>query len=303
MSIQEIPSPPFVCQVGSSAEATQPEAAWKDTIKPRRFEYVAIDDIKPNPHYVREPNRAQRRKLKASYRKFGENAPPLVDKNLRIVAGAQRLAALKDLGRTHVWVLVLDHLTDAQARAYALSDNRIAEDTSWDQKKLAIELKELESIAIDFELRDIGFETAEIDFAIQSLEEGDFDRYDEFEQPAGPAVSAIGDLWFVGPHRLLCDDSTIDGSYSRLMQGDVASAIFTDPPYNVKIDGHATGNGTRKHREFIQASGEMSPAQFTEFLASVFLSLKQHSVDGALIYSFMDHRHVREILGAADCLT
>src|SRR4051812_26995359 len=89
-----------------------------------RLERRAIEEVKPHPHHTRKPNQEQRRKLEASFRKFGENAPILVDRHDFVLAGHARLEALKAMGRTHIWVLVLDHLSDAKARAYAIADNK-----------------------------------------------------------------------------------------------------------------------------------------------------------------------------------
>jgi ParB-like chromosome segregation protein Spo0J len=132
-------------------EADPLPSATTEEKRSRRFELVPIDEIKPNSHYVRKPGRGQRSKLKASYRKFGENSPLLVDRNLVILAGVQRWEALKELGRSHVWVVVLDHLSDAQARGYALADNKIGEHSDWDPAKLGAELKELDAISVAFE--------------------------------------------------------------------------------------------------------------------------------------------------------
>jgi DNA modification methylase len=276
------------------------DMAGTNEMKSRKLEYIAIDQIKPNPYYVRKANRALRRKLKASYRRFGENAPLLLDKNLAMLAGTQRLEALRELGNTHAWVMVLDHLSDAQARAYAIADNKISEYSDWDEKMLAIELKSLDAISIDFELTDTGFDRAAIDFLFQSLDNGDFDGHDEFVQPTGPAVSELNELWTLDSHRLLCANSLMPDSYTQLMRGDIARAVFADAPYNLRINGHVTGNGRRKHHEFPEGSGEKTPAEFTDFLTDAFRQIGLHSLPGALIYACMDFRHLREILGAID---
>lgn len=111
-------------------------------------------------------------------------------------------------------------------------------------------------------------------------------------------VSQPGDLWLLGRHQLLCGNSLNGNSYSRLMDGRRADMVFTDPPYNVKIAGHATGLGATQHKNFKMASGEMSESEFTDFLAQTFTLLVSHSIDGSLHYVFMDWRHMREILTA-----
>jgi DNA modification methylase len=263
-----------------------------------RLERRPIDEVKPHPHHSRKPNRQQRRKLEASLRKFGENAPIMVDRQGFILAGHARFEALKALGRTHVWVLVLDHLNEAQARGYMLADNKIAELADWDQRKLASEISGLIEIAEEFEIEDTGFDTGEIDLILQGLDATDPDEQDEFEPRVGQAVSAVGDLWLLGTHRLFCGDARDPASYQCLMDGQTAAAIFADPPFNVRIDGHATGKGAKTHREFPFASGEMSEAEFTDFLSRILTLLREHSSAGSLIYICMDWRHLWEILSA-----
>ena len=109
------------------------------------------------------------------------------------------------------------------------------------------------------------------------------------------AVSRPGDLWVLGPHRLLCGDARIETDYRRVLAGRSADLVLTDPPYNVRIDGHVSGLGKTQHSEFAMASGEMSEAEFTLFL-STFLGLaKAHSCDGAILFVFMDWRHLFEL--------
>jgi DNA modification methylase len=263
-----------------------------------RLERRPIDEVKPHPHHARKPNRQQRRKLEASFRKFGENAPILVDRQGFIVGGHSRFEALKALGRTHVWVLVLDHLNEAQARGYMLADNKIAEFSGWDERKLATEVSNLIEIVDDFEIEDTGFDTGEIDLILQGLDAADPDQEDEFEPQTGQAVSVLGDLWSLGPHRLFCGDARDSASYEALMIGQTAASVFADPPFNVRIDGHATGKGSQTHREFPFASGEMSEAQFIDFLHCILALLREHSSAGALMYVCMDWRHLWEILSA-----
>jgi hypothetical protein len=153
------------------------------------------------------------------------------------------------LGRKHVWVLVLGHLNEAQARGYMLADNKIGELGEWDEKKLATEIKGLIEISEDFEIEDTGFDTGEIDLILQGLDASDPDQEDEFEPLTGQAVSALGDVWSLGPHRLFCGDARDTASYEALMIGQTAAAVFADPPFNVRIDGHATGKGAQTHRE------------------------------------------------------
>ncbi len=149
-----------------------------------------------------------------------------------------------------------------------LADNKLTDRSSWDDAALAVHLKELSELVLDFDIEDIGFELPEIDFRIQSLDAvEDADLADEFQLFPGFAVSRPGDLWLLGYHRLYCGSALETTAYDVLLDGAKAATAFTDPPYNVKIDGHACGSGAIKHREFAMASGEMTSQTFERFLA------------------------------------
>ena len=167
---------------------------------------------------------------------------------------------------------------------------------------LAEQLKDLSLLGLDFSLELTGFEMGEIDLRIASLE----DVPDQADNPADalpefstqPAVSKIGDLWMLGRHRLLCGSALDVAAFTALMGEERAATVITDPPYNVRIDGHASGLGAVHHRPFPMASGEMDRAEFTAFLAKAFHNLAAFSVDGSLHYIFMDWRHAEELLAA-----
>lgn len=261
---------------------------------------VPIGDLKPDPRNPRRHGREQVRAIARSIEAFGFNAPILVDKQKQIIAGHGRYEAAKLLGSTSVPVISLEHLTKAQARAYMLADNKLTDRSSWDDVSLAQHLKELSELVVDFELEAIGFELPEIDFRIQSLEPPEAaDQADEFTAAEGPAVSRPGDLWLLGKHRLYCGSALDPSAYDILFDGEKAAAVFTDPPYNVKINGHVCGSGAIKHREFAMAAGEMSAEEFTDFLAKSLDLARLHTAPGALIYACMDWRHMSELLAGA----
>ena len=142
----------------------------------------------------------------------------------------------------------------------------------------------------------------EIDFRIESAAAADkADIADAMPpEPAGPAVCQPGDLWLLGRHRLYCGSALDSGAFSLLMDGERAATVFTDPPYNVPIDGHASGLGAARHREFAMASGEMDTRQFTEFLAQSCELLTRNCIDGSIHYICMDWRHSAELLAAGN---
>jgi DNA modification methylase len=159
----------------------------------------------------------------------------------------------------------------------------------------------LADLVLDFDIEDIGFELPELDVRIQSLDNSNaVDDADEFEAANGPAVSVPGDLWLLGLHRLFCGNALDPTAYATLMENERAAAVFTDPPYNVKIDGNVCGNGRITHREFAMASGEMSKEEFVEFLTNGLKLICDHTVVGAVAYAFMDWRHMGEMLAAGD---
>ena len=158
-----------------------------------------------------------------------------------------------------------------------------------DEPKLAIQLKELSDLVLDFDIEATGFEPPEIDLRIQSLDSALEEADDRFELTTGPVVSRTGALWLLGSHRIYCGSALDATSYDALSNGEKAAATITDPPYNVKIDGHASGKGKTSHREFEMASGEMSEAEFTGFLLQTFQRISAYCRDGALIYGLAPH--------------
>ena len=271
---------------------------WRDT-EGMKLELLPVGDIVPDPRNPRVHDREQIRAIARSIETFGFNAPILVDGNNRIVAGLGRHEAAKLLKLATAPVIRLAHLTEAQAKAYMLADNKLTDRSSWDDHELALQLKELSQLVLDFEIETTGFEPPEIDFRIQSLDPPEVaDKADEFELAAGPAVSRPGDLWLLGPHRLCCGSALQASSYETVLGTERATAVFTDPPYNVKVDGHVCGAGAIKHREFAMAAGEMDEEEFTRFLAKSFELAASHSGPGAIIYACMDWRHMSEMLAA-----
>ena len=181
------------------------------------------------------------------------------------------MLACDELGWTEVPTLCLDHLTPAQARAFRIADNPLTEISSGTTACSPKSSKELSLLGLDFNIEVTGFEMGEIDFRIASLEglsEADDDPADALpEIPAGPPLSRLGDLWILGPHRVLCGSALDRQALATLFGDEHAAMVFTDPPYNVPIDGHASGLGAVHHRPFPMASGEMDSTQFTAFLS------------------------------------
>jgi DNA modification methylase len=264
--------------------------------------YRPIDQLKLDPTNPRRHSKKQVRQIANSIQDFGFNVPILTDRYGTVIAGHGRLLAAKLLGMTEVPTLGLDHLTPAQIRAFMIADNRLTEISTWDDRLLAEQLKELSLLGLDFNIESTGFEMGEIDLRIASLDDPldpDDDPADLLpEAPAGPSVSKIGDLWRLGRHRVLCGNALESEAFATLVGDERAAMVFTDPPYNVPIEGHASGLGAIHHRPFPMASGEMDGPQFTGFLRAAFRNLAEFSDGGSLHYVCMDWRHVDEVMAA-----
>lgn len=264
------------------------------------IELLPIAALKPYAGNARTHSKKQVRQIADSIRRFGFTNPVLISDDNEIIAGHGRVLAATDLGMTTVPALRLSHLSPAERRAYVLADNKLAENAGWDQEILAIEFQALEDLGFDLELT--GFSIAEIDLTIEQAgastptDEG----ADRIPDPPETAITRTGDLWLLGRHRLLCADSRSATDVALLMDGRKADLIFTDPPYNVPIDGNVGGLGSIRHREFAFASGEMSEAQFTEFLRQTLGNAAAAAKDGAIAFVCMDWRHMRELQDAAD---
>jgi DNA modification methylase len=259
-------------------------------------EMMSVMALKPYARNPRQHSGKPIQQLADRIREFGFTNPLLIDTDGGVIAGHGRLEAAKLLGIVYVPTIRLDHMTEAQKRAYIIADNKLAENAGWDRELLAVELQYLDSLELDFDLTITGFETVDIDLMIQG--DGKIDAAADEIPDLLPPVSQIGDLWLLGQHRLLCADAMAATSYDTLLGHDRAQMVFIDPPYNVRIDGHVCGSGSIKHREFGMAAGEMSEVEFISFLTKAFESLANHSLDGSIHYVCMDWRHLSELTAA-----
>lgn len=248
---------------------------------------------------------SQIKQIIKSITEFGFNNPILIDEHGEIIAGHGRYIAAKQMGLSTVPSITLSHLNEKQKRAYRLADNKIAENGGWNLELLQLEIKDLEQIcAGDLDIRITGFNDAELD---QIINLGDTVPADPKVNhipfiPEDEIVSVLGDIWQIGPHRIICDNSLEESTFNQIMDGAVADTVLQDPPYNVKINGHVCGSGAIHHKEFAMASGEMSVEEFINFLKQNFFLCKAHSKTGALHYNFMDWRHISEIMTAGNAV-
>ena len=272
----------------------------------REIVHTSIEKLKPYKRNARTHSKKQVHQIAESIQQFGFVNPVLVTRMGDIIAGHGRVEAARQIGMTSVPTLAVDHLSEAERRAYILADNKVALNAGWDKDLLALELQDL--IDLDFEVELTGFSTAEIDVVLDEAREarvsGTNAFMDEVPVSTGPAVTESGDVWLLGNHRLICGDAQDPETFSLLLASEQIDLMFTDPPYNVKIDGNVCGLGSVRHREFAFASGEMSKSQFTHFLRVTLGNAASIMRDGAIAFVCMDWRHMSELIEAGrECFT
>ena len=282
------------------SETTKPKNGMSDIGgSNRRLEYVPLERISPNERNARKHSKRQIRQIADSYRTFGVINPIIVGPDFQIVAGHGRYAAAVSLGLKSIGVILVDDLSPNQLRAYAIADNKLGDLSSFDETLL---LSEVEAIIADEPTLDItvtGFATAEIDVMIGAARTAQFnDLNDPIPDPPARPITREGDIYQLGPNRMICGDSTKGEVISRLIGDDKVSLVLSDVPYNLKIEGVASGLGRKRHRDFAMATGEMTYEQYQAFLSSSITACSGHLVDGSLLLLFIDWRHVGEMLAA-----
>ena len=263
----------------------------------RRIEIWRVERLIPYARNARTHSPEQISQIAASISEFGFNAPILVDRNAGIVAGHGRLLAAQKLGLPEAPVVVLDHLSDLQRRAYILADNRIAENAGWDERILAEELAALEGDGLD--LKIAGFSDEELKVLL--TDESDDSEQDEALIPEAPSqpVTCIGDLWLIGNHRLICGDCCDHAVIVRLMDGKQANIVITSPPYATQREYDPSSGFTPIPPEKYCDWFRPISANLGNILApdgSYFLNIKEHADDGqrSLYVKDLIVAHVRE---------
>lgn len=232
---------------------------------------------------------------------FGVPVPLLVNGANQIVHGNLLWLAAKEVGLATVPVLQIDKLSAEEIELLRIGLNKLSDLKDWDRKALGEIFHDLSLKGLDISLDVSGFELPEIDILIHDASlggEGDGKNADAIPEPADLPVSKPGDLWKLGEHRLLCGNALQHDSYQQLMGERQAVLVFTDPPYNVRINGHVTRDSAIRRREFAMASGEMNESEFISFLTRVFRLLTFFSKDGSIHYVCMDWAHLFELLSA-----
>ncbi|MEO0870603.1 MAG: DNA methyltransferase [Pseudomonadota bacterium] len=264
-----------------------------ETLDDRRLEVVYKPplELTPDPRNARTHSKKQIAQIIASIRAFGFTNPILADPQGNLIAGHGRLRAAREMNLATVPVITLEGLTEPQKKALRLADNKIALNAGWDTEILKLELQDLSMPEIDIDLSLAGFSVGEIDVILDDSVDPDDEAIPAV--PIEPKVQA-GDIWQLGEHRIGCGDGR-DVAFLREVVGEGAAidAAFLDPPYNVKINGHANAKG--RHREFAMASGEMKTSEFQQFLADTLGACAKVSRDGAVHFVCMDWRHMDDV--------
>jgi DNA modification methylase len=280
-----------------AAKTVPPQAPWP-------IEMVSPRSLRPAERNARTHSKKQIQQIANSMVRFGVINPIIVDDRGRIVAGHARVEAAKLLNLKQVPVIRITHLNDTEIRAFMLADNKLAQNAGWDREILALEFQDLQialpDIGLDLEIT--GFEPAEVDVIMLDLGQDQANASDLVPDLEEKAVSRIGDLFLLHPHRLLVGDARDENVYIKLMEGEMADMAFLDPPYNLKVDGHVGGRGRIKHREFTCASGEMTSDQFVRFLKETVGHCARYTSDGGIAFICMDWRHAAELLQAGSAI-
>ena len=262
-----------------------------------QIQHRAVADLELDARNPRQHSERQVKQLAASIQEFGFVMPVVVDDRGRVVIGHGRVLAAKKLGMPRIPVVEIRHLSEAQLKALRIADNKLGQNAHWDERLLAENFLELKALDRDFDLSITGFSLPEIDFAIQKLSEP-LVQDDDASSATGVSVCQAGDVWELGGHRVHCGDATSEVAFERFMKDERADVVFVDPPYNVPIDGHVSGNGKVRHREFAQGAGELTREEFIGFLTGCCTLLKNYSTNGAIHFVCIDWKHLDELLTA-----
>jgi DNA modification methylase len=266
------------------------------------IEYRSPSELKPNPTNAKSHPRRQIEQICRSISEFGFLVPVATDDSGMLIYGHARTLAAKKLGLPRIPTVRISHLTDEQKLAFSIAENKLTENGEWDERLLAEQLQILADSDISFGAEITGFEPAQIDLLIEGLDDSAAqapDPADQLPDLEPNAVSQPGDLWLLDRHRLLCGSALKEGDHAALMMGDRADMIFTDPPYNVPIQGHVSGLGAIQHREFAMASGELDEQAFIAFLQTFLRLAVAQTRPGAICDVCMDWRHAVEIASAS----
>ena len=240
------------------------------------MQLVSLDKLVPYVNNARTHSAEQINKLRSSLREFGFINPVIIDRDFGIIAGHGRVLAAREEGITDVPCVFVDHLTEAQKKAYIIADNRMALDAGWDEELLRVEIESLQAEAFDISLTGFGDDEIADLFGKDAGDAKD-DDYDLTAALEKAAFVEKGDVWVVGRHRLVCGDATNPDDVEKLMDGKKANLIVTDPPYGVSFKS-ASGLTIQ--------NDSMKDEEFYNFLYKSFANMVAHMESGGSAYVF-----------------
>lgn len=239
-----------------------------------KFEKRKVSELIPYARNSRTHSDEQVAQIAASIKEFGFMAPIIVSKDNTIIAGHGRILAARKLGLEIVPCLMAEHLTEAQIKAYVIADNKLSENAGWDNEMLKVEIEDLKGL--DFDIDILGFDEKELNSLFEIPTEAKEDDFDVEEQLKKPVFSQAGDIWQLGKHRVICGDSTFEGTYKQLLGDKKVNLVLTDPPYFVALE---SASGKIKN-------DDLNDMDAVKFLMSVFANFNEYMANDASIYVF-----------------
>ena len=240
----------------------------------KEMQLVDIDKLIPYVNNARTHSKEQITKLHSSLREFGFINPIIIDENFNVIAGHGRICAAKEEGIKEVPCVFADHLTEAQKKAYIIADNRMAEDSGWDEELLKVEMEALQDMGFDLSMT--GFDESELADLFGDDTEGEEDNFDVEAELEKPCISQTGDVWHIGNHTVVCGDSTNPEVYNTLLEDKKVNLVCTDPPYFVNLE---STSGKIKN-------DDLNDKEAYNFLMKAFTCLHDAMAVDASIYIF-----------------
>lgn len=256
-----------------------------------KHEIRVVSDLIPYVNNSRTHSEEQINQICSSIKEFGFTSPVLIDENGGLIAGHGRVMAAKKLGLDDVPVIILSGLTEAQKKAYVIADNQLPLNAGWDLDKLKLEIETLGELDFDIDL--LGFDDEFLDGLLDVQSEEGLTDEDAVPEPPEVPVSVLGDVWQLGDHRLMCGDSTSVDAVDKLMDGNKADMVFTDPPYNTGMTEKKQGDSTRLSHMF---NDSYTDEEWSNFMSDFCASYDLATAKNAFIFVCLDWRRSHELV-------
>lgn len=285
--------------VARAASLSPTNALPNDLLPALTVEIIPISELKIPPRLLRQLGEEDVREVANSMQAYRVCHPALIGNNNEVIDGVSRIKAAERLGLRDYPCVRLEHLSKAEQRAFRIAANRIGARRPYDLPELKLELEDLMLEQQPIEL--LGFSTIELDCILLPDEPATLQDSEEEMQADGedtPAVTRAGDLWQLGRHLLLCGDAKDPASYARLMGDARAQLAMTDPPYGVAVRNIVS----TRHRDFLEGGGGTTQADFENLITASFTQMRDYLVRGGMLLSFMDYKHVADLINIGKSL-